>query len=201
MIPPALQPDDLILIVDFEATCCDRGTIPVEEMEIIEIGACWARADGAVLGKFSCFVRPTIHPSLTPFCRHLLGITQDDVDRAESFTTVAHRFGDFADQCCSGAVCWGSWGSFDQNQLYRECQRHRMASPITLPHNNLKRSFAKARRIGKQVGMRKALELVALPLEGTHHRALDDALNIARLLPWTLPLAGEERMPAGWSMR
>ena len=27
------------LIVDLEATCCDSGTIPRHEMEIIEIGA------------------------------------------------------------------------------------------------------------------------------------------------------------------
>jgi inhibitor of KinA sporulation pathway (predicted exonuclease) len=34
--------------------------------------------------------------------------------------------------------------------------------------------------------MAKACELVGLTLAGTHHRALDDALNIARLLPWIL---------------
>ncbi|WP_438393635.1 DNA polymerase III [Caballeronia sp. DA-9] len=32
--------------------------------------------------------------------------------------------------------------------------------------------------------MVKACEPVGLTLAGTHHRALDDALNIARLLPW-----------------
>lgn len=49
-------------------------------------------------------------------------------------------------------------------------------------HYNLKATFAKARKI-KQVGMKTVLEIVGLPLSGSHHRALDDALNIARLLP------------------
>jgi len=34
------------LVVDLEATCSDDGTISGEEMEIIEIGACWATEDG-----------------------------------------------------------------------------------------------------------------------------------------------------------
>ncbi|MDF2697512.1 MAG: Inhibitor of the KinA pathway to sporulation, putative exonuclease, partial [Labilithrix sp.] len=31
-----------------------------------------------------------------------------------------------------------------------------------------------------------ALEHAGLTLEGTHHRGIDDARNIARLLPWLL---------------
>lgn len=38
--------EHLVLVVDLEATCCDRGSIPDAEMEIIEIGACWAYNDG-----------------------------------------------------------------------------------------------------------------------------------------------------------
>ena len=34
--------------------------------------------------------------------------------------------------------------------------------------------------------MAKALQLVDLPLEGTHHRGIDDARNIAKLLPYML---------------
>jgi 3'-5' exoribonuclease 1 len=30
------------------------------------------------------------------------------------------------------------------------------------------------------------LELTSLPLEGTHHRGIDDARNIAKLLPYIL---------------
>lgn len=49
----------------------------------------------------------------------------------------------------------------------------------------VKATFAKARKI-KQVGMATALQIVGLELEGEHHRALSDARNIARLLPWAL---------------
>ena len=189
VIYPTFQPDHLILIVDLEATCCDQGTIPVEEMEIIEIGACWARVDGTVLNRFKCFVRPTLHPCLTPFCKNLLGIEQEQVDRAETLTMVASNFREFVQSYVTEEAMWGSWGAFDRNQLDRESRRLGLSNPIALGHVNLKRSFAKVQRIGKQVGMRKALELASLPFQGTHHRALDDALNIVCLLPWALPMA------------
>jgi inhibitor of KinA sporulation pathway (predicted exonuclease) len=174
----------LVLVVDLEATCCDRGSIPDAEMEIIEIGACWAYTDGTVVDRFESFVRPTRHPNLTPFCRDLLGIRQEDVDGAEALSAAALRLGEFVGRRRDHGIAWGSWGAFDRNQMSRECQRLGINDPILLPHQNLKQRFAKARRIGKQVGMRKALELVGLSAQGVHHRALDDALNIARLLPW-----------------
>ena len=47
-------------------------------------------------------------------------------------------------------------------------------------HRNLKKEWAKARRI-RRVGMKKALEIAGIELEGPHHRALADVLNIAKL--------------------
>ncbi|MGM9516787.1 DNA polymerase III [Roseateles sp. DB2] len=34
--------------------------------------------------------------------------------------------------------------------------------------------------------MTKPLQIAGFEIEGDHHRALADALNIARLLPWSL---------------
>lgn len=58
--------------------------------------------------------------------------------------------------------------------------------PLTMPHQNAKRLFAKAPRIGKEVGMARACALAGLELEGQRHRGLDDAVNIAKLMPWVL---------------
>lgn len=38
----------------------------------------------------------------------------------------------------------------------------------------------------KQVGIATALQIAGLELLGDHHRALADAINIARQLPWAL---------------
>jgi inhibitor of KinA sporulation pathway (predicted exonuclease) len=50
---------------------------------------------------------------------------------------------------------------------------------------NIKRAFAKYHGC-KPCGMDKAMRHAGLKLEGTHHRGIDDARNIARLLELTL---------------
>lgn len=181
-----LATQDLILVLDLEATCCDQGSIPENEMEILEIGACWAKADGAIVDRYQSFVRPKLKPSMTKFCRDLLGIEQAAIDSARPFPAVSEELQAFALLHQESAMFWGSWGAYDRKQIERECARHNVPSPLSLPHQNLKRSFAKVQRIGKEVGMAKACELAKLALQGSHHRALDDAINIARLLPWSL---------------
>ena len=59
----------MILVIDLEATCDEGDGLPPEHMEIIEIGAVWATADGNVLDTFQALVRPVVCPQLTQFCR------------------------------------------------------------------------------------------------------------------------------------
>ncbi|MCD9228638.1 exonuclease domain-containing protein [Ralstonia pseudosolanacearum] len=176
-----------ILVVDLEATCDDNA--PGFDMETVEVGAVWVAADGTVLDRFQAFVHPVVNPRLTPFCWTLTGIRQADVDGAPTFPAIAEALRAFVARHRQPDSTWTSWGAWDHKQLERDSARHGITPPIDLPHINAKRLFAKARRTGKEVGMAKAYDLVGLQLEGAHHRALDDALNVARLLPWVL---GEE---------
>jgi len=175
-----------ILVVDLEATCSDDGSITPEDMEIIEIGACWTTEAGVVLERFQHLVKPLIRPTLTPFCKNLVGITQDEIDRAPSFPVAAAALAAFVDESKSDDPVWMSWGNYDFKQLTRDAERHGVAMPLTMHHKNAKRLFAKAQRIGKEVGMARACALAGITLEGQHHRGLDDAMNIARLMPWIL---------------
>lgn len=173
-----------ILVMDLEATCCDQGTISPEQMEIIEVGAVWAQTTGEVIDTFQRFVQPLEHPQLTSFCRSLTHIEQGSIDTAPHWPKVAAALTEFA--CRYSGESWGSWGAYDYRQIERECDRHGIENPLVgLAHINLKATFAKARKI-KQVGMAAALQIVGLKLEGDHHRALADARNIARLLPWVM---------------
>lgn len=174
------------LVVDLEATCADDGSIPAEEMEIIEIGACWVTEDGVVLERFQHLVRPLVRPILTPFCKQLIGIMQEEVDRAPLFPVAARALQTFVNDIVSADTVWMSWGNYDHKQLTRDAQRHGIAMPLIMPHQNAKRLFAKAQRIGKEVGMVRACALAGISLEGQHHRGLDDAVNIAKLMPWVL---------------
>lgn len=171
-----------ILVVDLEATCDENS--PDFDMEIIEIGAAWATPAGEILDTFQRFVRPMERPQLTSFCMALTHIEQAHIDAALGWAAVATELARFAQS--QAGTCWGSWGAYDRRQIERESSRHDIAAPFAgLSHQNLKASFAKVRRI-KQVGMTTALQIAGLPLLGEHHRALDDCINVARLLPWIL---------------
>lgn len=179
----------MILVIDLEATCDEGEAMPPGDMEIIEIGAVWASPNGSVHECFQTFVQPVLNPRLTAFCTGLTGIRQGDVATALRFPEAAAALAEFAGLHPGGQRWWGSWGRYDFTQFGRDCARHGVDDPLAgLEHINLKRSFANARGI-KEVGLAKALQLVDLALEGRHHRGLDDARNIARLLPWCLPAA------------
>ena len=175
------------LVVDLEATCDDRNSIPVDERETIEVGA--VLVDGVSLrsvGEFQMFVRPVLHPKLTAFCTELTTITQEDVHTAPTFPAVATRLAAFGE----GAV-FCSWGAFDRNQLAADAARHGVAMPLPGRHLNLKQAFARATG-ERRCGNRRALDRAGISATGTHHRGLDDARNIAALLPFIL---GRAKLP------
>jgi len=175
-----------ILVVDLEATCANDDSVPPAAMEIIEIGAVWATADGAVLEGFQSFVRPVQRQILTPFCIDLTGIRQTDIDTAPHFPVAALMLHEFADRRRGPGVQWTSWGDYDRKQFARDCARHGVDDPLQLPHENARRTFTVRQHVGTDVSLATACEMAKIKLEGRYHRALDDAINTARLLPWVL---------------
>lgn len=169
------------LVIDLEATCCDKGTILPEQMEIVEVGAVWAEPTGTIIDTFQRFVRPKERPNLTEFCKSLTHIEQVNIDSASDWSEVVLELSDFASRY--PIKIWGSWGAYDRRQIERECIRHFCPNPLAeFLHINLKANFARNRKI-KQVGMATALQIVGIEMKGTHHRALSDSINIAQLLP------------------
>lgn len=172
------------VVVDLEATCWE-GVRGSPKMEIIEIGAVrLAGCVGPIDDDFASFVRPVVEPKLSEFCVRLTSIRQEDVDGAEYFWEV---FPKFVEWIGAEPFVLCSWGGYDLNQFRQDCLRHQLPLPPTFErHVNLKKEFARLRDV-KVCGMAKALEIADIPLEGTHHRAADDARNIAKLAMWILP--------------
>jgi inhibitor of KinA sporulation pathway (predicted exonuclease) len=172
------------VIVDLEATCWEKGA-NLAHMEIIEIGAVLLpSSDGQPISEFACFVRPIVEPVLSDFCMRLTSIQQRDVDQAEYFYTV---FPDFLAWIGAEEFTLCSWGNYDLNQFRTDCNRHGIRFPASFEqHLNLKKEFAAWKGV-KRCGMKTALAILNLPLEGQHHRAIDDARNIARIARILLP--------------
>ena len=172
----------LLLVVDLEATCSQDGEVPREEMEIIEIGAVMADATTLnALGEFQTFVRPVRHPRLTAFCTQLTGIQQQDVESSPPYPQALQSFLQWAAELGEFVLC--SWGDYDRKQFAQDCQHHGLAYPFGDEHLNLKSLFAERRGVRK-MGLDRAIKDVGLKFSGTHHRGIDDARNIVRLLPF-----------------
>jgi inhibitor of KinA sporulation pathway (predicted exonuclease) len=179
-------PCDRLVVMDIEATCDDGGLVPRTEMEVIEIGAVLVDAVGLVsVDEFQSFVRPIRHRRLTTFCRQLTSISQLDVDAAPGFPEVTARLRAWMYR--HGATVFGSWGDYDQRQMQQDCELHQIPNPMPGRHWNLKVMFSQARGISKKLGLAEALGEAQMPFLGTHHRGIDDALNITRLLPVIFP--------------
>lgn len=186
----ALREARYYLVVDLEATCDDRHAIPRGQTETIEIGA--VLVDGASLrtiAEQTIFVRPIVHPDLTPFCTELTTITQDMVDHALLFPEALARLVAFGTR-----ALFCSWGAYDRNQLAADAARHGIAMPFA-EHWNLKEAYAMRAGSRKGLGTMAALRRLGIQPTGTHHRGIDDARNIARMLPYILGRTCEPTPP------
>ncbi|WP_462163179.1 3'-5' exonuclease [Pseudoalteromonas xiamenensis] len=172
---------EYIVIVDVEHTCTEDFSIPPNEREIIELGAVLVDIESSkIIDEYCALVRPLRHPIISNFCKELTGITQSELDKAESFKTV---FADFYDWYIKNTkVIFATWGSYDLVQINIDCAFHNLEPFTPATVINLKKVFKVVNKLKKPVGLKKALELSSYGLIGSNHRALDDARNTAKLL-------------------
>lgn len=170
---------DRIIVIDLEATCWDGPTPEGQQSEIIEIGVCLLDVNtGERLSKESILVKPE-RSTVSEFCTELTTLTQADVDGGVSFERacqILRRKFRVRDRT------WASYGDYDRRQFIKQCEETGLKYPFSPTHLNVKNMLAVLYGLPREVGLAKALNVMGLPLEGTHHRGHDDAWNIAALL-------------------
>lgn len=183
---------DQIVVIDVEATCWEGAPPAGQEAEIIEIGLCTlAVSPSRRLERRSILVRPQ-RSTVSPFCTQLTTLTQEQVRTGITFAEACALL---QRQYSTKERLWASYGDYDRRQFERQCQTEVVPSPFGPSHLNVKTLFTLMHALSHEVGMDAALQFLHLPLEGTHHRAGDDAANIAAILAALLhpaPLAHDE---------
>ncbi len=182
--------DFFYLVIDLEATCCDLQTVLRGEMETIEIGAVIVnRHTLQPVAEWQTFIRPVRHPQLTQFCTDLTSITQAEVDAAPLFPEAIANFQQWLS--AYPGFLLSSWGEYDRNQLQQDCNFHGIAYPLGPWHLDLQKQFTTTQKLPQLHSMNQALKFAKLALDGTHHRGIDDAKNLAKLLPY---IVGKETL-------
>lgn len=170
---------DYLLVIDLESTCWESTPPHGQRPEIIEIGVCTLDIQtGARLARQSILVRPE-HSQVSPFCTALTSLTPAQVARGVPFERACqilrHRYH-------ASDHVWASYGDYDRRTFEQQCTARGIAYPLGQTHLNIKNLFALMHGLPREVGMLQALELLGLPLEGRHHRGVDDAWNAALIL-------------------
>ena len=166
-------------MIDVEATCWEGAAPDGQVSEIIEIGLCVVDLTARRrLDRHAILVKPQ-HSEVSEFCTRLTGLASADLEGGVSFAESCARLvaeHDGADRT------WASWGDYDRKQFASQCTAMGVPYPFGPLHVNAKAVFAAAHGLRRRPGMAQALDLVGLPLEGRHHRGVDDAWNIAALI-------------------
>ncbi len=165
------------IILDLEASCW--GNKSDKQHEIIEIGALKIDTHGNLMGEFSEFVKPKLHPQLSDLCKELTTIEQSDIDSADTYDAVITRFKQWIDTEEPYVLC--SWGFYDKKQFAKDCDLHGLDKSWLQHHISLKHQYADIKHLRKPIGMGGTLKKEGLALDGTHHRGIDDARNIAKI--------------------
>ncbi|MBC8081496.1 MAG: exonuclease domain-containing protein, partial [Gorillibacterium sp.] len=120
------------------------------------------------------------------------GITQENINKAEKFNLVLARFLNWIGD---GDYYLCSWGPDDKLQFIRECRSHQISMEWIRNHNNLQKQLTAIRKQEKhqQMGLKAALEWLDIPFSGAHHRAMDDAVNTAKIFVHLADLMKLER--------
>lgn len=186
-----LEPEEVVdvemekeyyVVVDFEATCFRGKKVPRQDREIIEFAAAMVDKHSlAVEDEFDAFVKPIVHPELHEYCIDLTSISQEDIDQAFTFPTVARQFRGWLEKF-PGKKMFSSWGYYDKDQLEIDCQRHQVPFPFDESHINVKDLFSDIKGYKRKYGLSAALKRVKLTFEGTRHRGIDDVRNIVRVM-------------------
>ncbi len=167
-----------IIVIDIESTCWEN---PQESdiSEIIEIGICTIDTKtGNIIRTESIIVKPK-NSKVSEFCTRLTTLTQDYVDCGIPFKDACDIL---LKEYDSKKLVWASYGNYDKRQFEEQCKRENIEYPFSKTHINIKLLFALRYSLRREVGMAKALNMLDIPLIGTHHRGIDDSRNIARIL-------------------
>lgn len=171
---------DKVIVLDIESTCWQpRNSQPKNEIsEIIEIGLAIVNTKSlSIEDKESIIIKP-VRSKISKFCTELTTLTQEQVDKGIFFEDACTLL---QDKYSSKNFTWISWGAYDRKMFESQCRETCVEYPFGKNHINLKNIFAIMYGIEQELNVPKALDYLNLSFEGTLHRGIDDAHNIARI--------------------
>lgn len=180
------QQYDYFLVLDFEATCdAPENIVPQEiiEFPVLKVNGETFKTESI----FHSYIKPKVHPEITPFCTRLTGIIQDMVDDEPHFEDVFANFNRWMKQegflepgIKFSFVTCGDWDL--KFMLPAQCQAIGIpVPPYMRSWINIKMCFADLTRTWPR-NLMTMIEQCELTHVGKLHSGIDDCKNIANIM-------------------
>ncbi len=175
---------DKIVVVDIEATCWDGKVPKGMKSDIIEVGVCLLDTKTGEISENEGIIVTPERSTISAFCTKLTTITPELIQKEgipfkEALTILEEKY-------LSKSRTWASYGAYDLRQFHFQCKAQGLIYPFGPSHINVKTLFALKKKLEREIGMDESIKKLGFELEGTHHRGVDDARNIAKILNWIL---------------
>ena len=171
---------DKALVIDLECSCW-RGHPPDgQRQEIIEIGICMLDFNTREISNKQGILVKNHESEISGFCTKLTSITQEMIDKDGVEFDEACRI--LKEYYKSEKRIWFSWGNFDRTMFVKDCDHRGVNYPLSDYHFNAKTLYGFKHKMKNEPGVQTALKHAGMTFEGHHHRGVDDAVNIARLV-------------------
>ncbi len=175
--------DYIVLDIEFNG----RKFASDKPMEVIEIGAVRLNEALEKIDEFTALIKPVYFAKLNSFIREKTGIPQEDIDAASGFVPVIRHFLAWLGK--SEACTFVTWGGEDMKRIVLDTRMHKLddAYWLAASYYDLLKIYLRARSLTNDVSVEAALAELAIPAEGSAHRALDDARMTAEIFRRIFP--------------
>jgi len=169
---------DYLICLDFEATCWENSS----QHEIIEFPSVVVDVKNRkIIDRIEQFVRPKNNVILSEFCKNLTHITQEQVNNGITFKQAFTNHFNFVQKYPNHIfVTCGDWDLL--TMLPSDCFENKVKISKTYKEwINIKHPFKHMYKMYNGASMDKMLKRLNMTFEGSPHRGIDDAHNLARI--------------------
>ena len=148
--------------------------------EIIQIGALKLNENFQTISTFNTLIKPTVHKSIHPFVENLTKITDYMVASCKDFV---HVYEDFLQFIGDEEIILCIWGVTDIKELIRNVKFYKLSTSHISKYIDIQKYASKYLKAPEKsrIGLRNAIELLSIPIEGEFHDAFNDAYYTAEV--------------------
>lgn len=148
--------------------------------EIIQIGAIKLNESFETLSTFNTLVKPTIYKKIHPFVESLTNITDEQVASCNDFPTV---YEDFLNFIGNDETILCVWGIVDIKELIRNVSYFNLSTSNISKYIDVQTYASKYlnRDKNSRIGLKNAIELLNIPINGYFHDAYNDAYYTSKI--------------------